>query len=164
MQLRPEKRIQAEAASFREWHAGYRLPCALLYYASRLDLGLKHMTKQSAIVATLVASFAVWGVIEGVADNNFTKLGQTLSLLHAVLISALIFWWASVDSVERNYKLSTGWKFGLLLLGIVSMPFFLISNRPPERRALSVAKGFGLFLIASLLYAGTYVAATWRVA
>ena len=120
------------------------------------------MTKQSSIVVALIASFAVWGAIEGVADNNFTKLGQTLSLVHIVLISALIFWWATLDSVERNYELSTGWKVCLVLLGILSMPFFLFSNRPQRRRLKSVAKGFGFFLIAALLYAGSYIAVTWQ--
>ena len=118
------------------------------------------MNKQSSIVVVLVASFALWGVLEGVADNHFTKLGRTLSFVHIVLISALLFWWATLDAVRNNYTLSAGWKSALVLLGLGSMPFFLYSKRPQQRRWWSVAKGFGLVAAAFLLYLCTYTFVT----
>lgn len=115
------------------------------------------MKIQTYVVATLVSSFALWGVLEALADNRFTKLGGTLSFVHVVLISALIFWWATLDAAGRNQRLSGGWKAALVLLGIVSMPFYLHKNRPTGRRLVSIAKGFGLFIVAGVLYSASYV-------
>ena len=115
------------------------------------------MTRQALVATGLVASFALWGMLEALADNRFTKLGGTLSFLHAVLISGVIFWWATLDSEDRDDHLSDGWKAALVLLGIASMPFYLHKYRPATRRWVSIAKGFGLFVAALGLYSLAYL-------
>lgn len=115
------------------------------------------MKKQALIAAGLISSFALWGAFEALADNRFTKLGGTLSSLHVFLMSGLIFWWATLDRAEKDDRLSGGWTAVLVLLGIASMPFYLHRYRPPARRWISIAKGFGLFAAAAILYGATYV-------
>jgi len=117
------------------------------------------MKKQTIVVAALIASFALWGIFEALADTRFTRLGGTLSFVHVVLISGLIFWWATLDSESRSRSLSTGWKAALVLLGIVSVPFYLYSQRQVDRRWLSIAKGLALLVTACVLYTTSYVLA-----
>lgn len=115
------------------------------------------MKKQDLIVTGLIASFALWGVFEALADNRFTKLGGTLSLVHVVLIAGLIFWWGALDAEARSSRLGAGWKVALVLFGIASMPLYLYTTRPNDRRWISIAKGFGLFVAACMLYVTAYV-------
>ncbi len=117
------------------------------------------MTKRSLIAAGLVSSFALWGVLEALADNRYTKLGGTLAFIHVVLISGLLFWWATLDRAARSDRLSGGWKAAVVLLGIASMPFYLHRHRPAGQRWVSIAKGVGLFLLATALYGTAYVLA-----
>lgn len=114
------------------------------------------MKGKTAVVIGLVSSFALWGVLEALADNRFTRLGVTLSLLHAVLISGCIVWWAALDRRENGARLTGGWVAALVLLGFASVPFYLYKHRPSGRRWRSIGKGFGLLLLAVLLYVTTY--------
>ncbi len=115
------------------------------------------MKKKTYVVIGLISSFAVWGVLEALADNRFTRLSSLLSVVHAVLISLCIFWWARLDRREAGERLKRGWGIALILLGMASMPFYLFKHRPRERRWISIAKGVGLVVIALLLYVSTYV-------
>lgn len=114
------------------------------------------MKKQTIIVAVLIASFALWGVFEALADNRLTKLGGALPFMHLVFISGLILWWATLDSVNRGRSLSAAWKIALIFLGIVSMPFYLHTTRQRDRRWISIAKGLVVFATSCAIYYATY--------
>lgn len=115
------------------------------------------MKKKNYVAIGLISSFALWGVLEALADNRVARLSSVLSVVHALLISICIFWWARLDRREAGERLTRGWGIALILLGMATMPFYLFKHRPRERRWISIAKGFGLVVLALLLYVSTYV-------
>lgn len=104
----------------------------------------------------LLFTFPVWGVMEGLADHDSTVASSLLSIVHVLLMSGLIFWWAWRDTHARGVPFKTGWKFALVLLGIASVPFYLFHHRPPERRWISIGKGVALLVAAFALYLFAY--------
>lgn len=108
------------------------------------------------IIGLLVASFALWGGLESLAEIRFPQARRALLIAHGVLIAGLVFWWASVDAEARGGRLGAIWKLALVVLGIASIPIYLHVHRPRQRRWRAIAKGMGILLVACLLYAAAY--------
>src|SRR5687768_14375972 len=77
-----------------------------------------------ALIATVVATFAVFGLFDGLLPQ--TPAAERLSaMVHVVLLAFLVFGWARTDLGTRGMTLSGGRTAAIVLLGLAYVPFHL---------------------------------------
>jgi hypothetical protein len=78
---------------------------------------------------TLVASFAIFGVLEGFGAGN-RAASFFLSTFHYVIIAAILYAWTSSDAARHGRELSGAMVVCLVVFGFLAMPFYLATYRP----------------------------------
>jgi hypothetical protein len=102
------------------------------------------MRRHVASPALIVASFVVFGAVDGITASN-EAAGGVLLVVHWVLVAFLLFWWASADALRRRSELSTSMITCLVVFGFLAMPFYLAGARPSGSWMRWLPKGLVLF-------------------
>ena len=88
----------------------------------------------------LIALFFIASFMAGACDVWFSKTQGTSQLvitwLPTIILSALMFAWVYVDSVERQYSRSRLLSVGIVGLAIVFVPVYLYKSRPRDRKSV----------------------------
>jgi hypothetical protein len=115
--------------------------------------------KTTHILILLVAVTLVAGVVDA---RNMTLHVQSngWTVLSSLLFSFLSFYWYRLDSEVRQYRRSRWLNVGIVMLGIVAVPYYLVRSRPAGQkgRALLRLAGFGVVLVTAAVAGGvTYL-------
>jgi hypothetical protein len=120
--------------------------------ASHADTGMK--TKHALIALLVVIAFfgAVLAFLEarGIAEPSMLQMGSTLAF------SALTYWWFWLDSEARAYKRSPFLSVGIIAIGLIAVPYYLLRSRPKGARLSALGKLLGfIFLLVGALMVGS---------
>jgi hypothetical protein len=101
------------------------------------------------LVATVVATFAVFGLVDGTLPQ--TPAAERLSAtVHVVILAFLVFGWARTDLRGRGLELSGGRTAAIVLLGLAYVPFHVFRFRERGERWRPVLIGL-LGLVACVV-------------
>lgn len=99
----------------------------------------------------LLAIFTA-ALLQGAAAVAFENpQGVTKDILFWVPLVAnafLFFTWAQLDAAERNYRLSSTLKVGIVGLAVIFIPVYLVKSRSQGERL----KAIGKFLLAAAVF------------
>jgi hypothetical protein len=103
-------------------------------------------SRRRASLVFLFVGGAVWGAADLLLyDRGF--LGKLVSIGFTLLFAIAVMLWCVYDGRLRGFQVTTIWKWFIVLLGIVGVPYFFWQSRPHRECLRSV---FGLFLFVAV--------------
>ena len=112
-----------------------------------------HIRASRQILAAILATMFVSGVIAGVADERRLPEPVGWTMLTGIVTSFLIFCWFRLDRDARGLRRSVWVNFAILLLEPAALPVYLLVSRPKgeKLRAIGRLLGFvGLIMLATI--------------
>ena len=107
----------------------------------------------------VLSAIAFVSFVGGMADQYFYP-GDPFpptALIAAVATLSLLFYWYRSDSTERSYRRSIWLNVGVVGLGIIFLPYYLIRSRGLKRGSLATAVMVLAYLgTVALNFAGSY--------
>jgi len=117
--------------------------------ASHVNDGMKPKHALIALLILIASLGAVLAFLEarGIAEPGVLQAGST------VAFSVLTFWWFWLDSEAHAYKRSPFLSLGIVALGLIAVPYYLLRSRPKGARLSALGKllGFILLLVGALI-------------
>lgn len=102
--------------------------------------------------------FAFWGVmfIFGAVDHVFIESSfvQVYYLSSVLVVTLFMLTWFLVDAKELGHKPSTGLKIGVVAIGFLAIPYYLLKYKGSARAFVSFSKFLGFLVV----YAGFMLA------
>jgi hypothetical protein len=106
----------------------------------------KWQRRRQIILVVLLVGGAVWGAADLLLyDRGF--LSKLVSIGGTLLAAIAVMLWCVYDGRIRGFHISGMWKWNIVLIGIVGVPYYFWQSRPHRECLRSV---FGLFLFAAV--------------
>ena len=117
----------------------------------------KWQRRRQMLLVLLLVGGAVWGAADLLLyDRGF--LSRLVSIACAVLLAIAVMLWCVYDGRIRGFHVSGLWRWLIVLMGIVGVPYYFWQSRSRRECCRSV---FGLFLFAAV--AGPYYVAWYSL-
>ena len=120
--------------------------------ASQVGTGMKPKHALTALLVLIASLGSVLAFLEarGIAEPSVLQMGSTLAF------SALTFWWFWLDSEAHAYKRSPFLNVGMIAIGLIAVPYYLLRSRPKGARLSALGKLLGfIFLLVGALIVGS---------
>ena len=102
--------------------------------------------RRRIILAVLLVGGAAWGTADLLLHDH-EVLSRLISIGYAVLLAVALMLWCVYDGRMRGFHVTGMWKWLIVLIAIVGVPFYFWQSRP-HRECLRGL--FGLFLFAAV--------------
>ena len=102
--------------------------------------------RRQIILAALLIGGAAWGAVDLLLyDRGF--LSKLVSIGCALSLAIAVMLWCVYDGRMRGFHVTALWKWLIVLMGIVGVPYYFWQSRPHRECLRSF---FGLFLFAAV--------------
>jgi hypothetical protein len=109
-----------------------------------------HITASRRILAAILATMFVSGVITGVADERQLPEPVGWTMLTGILTSFLTFCWFRLDRDARMVGRSAWVNIAILLLEPVALPVYLLVSRPKGEKLRALVRLLGFVVLIML--------------
>jgi hypothetical protein len=101
-----------------------------------------------ALIAFVIFLTIFAGVL-GFMEARGIPEPQAMQVLSSIAFSALTFWWFWLDSEARAYRRSPFLSIGIIVLGLLVVPYYLVRSRSKGTRLAALGKLIAFVLIAA---------------
>jgi hypothetical protein len=112
------------------------------------------MTSRRLVLA-LLALFAVNGALAGNFQARHLPPSKPLDFALAVLFLLVTYIWYYIDAKEQKYRRTVPVGGAIILLSVVSVPYYLYRSRPPGAKSKALLRYFGFCLLCLVVMLAT---------
>lgn len=106
--------------------------------------------KQNVLAALLVFTILSSGFSFRFEDNP--QISEIVSLFTAVGYGLLILMWCKIDSYQRGENLGAGFRFLVIIFGVLALVYYLFKSRGLKQDFISVA--YALLFFLAMIFVG----------
>ena len=106
--------------------------------------------KKIIVISIAIASLILNSVVSAILGEQ-NSVAQTIDYIVIIALNFLVFAWCHYDSAERDDSFTTGWRFLVIILGIIALFIYFFKTRDTKQAFIAIGWFWLIALGASVI-------------